>query len=58
MRIKISSVYKLENMRAVNFGFSVLNDLKSRGILDVYILCVDSLKGFQIAISAVCPKVQ
>lgn len=40
------------------FCLSVLNDLKSRGILDVYLFCVDGLKGFQEAISAVYPKAQ
>jgi putative transposase len=40
------------------FWLSVLNDLKSRGILDVYLFCVDGLKGFQEAIAAVYPKAQ
>lgn len=38
------------------FWLSVLNDLKSRGILDVYLFCVDGLKGFREAIGAVYPK--
>ena len=40
------------------FWLSVLNDLKSRGVLDVYLFCVDGLKGFKEAISAVFPKAQ
>jgi len=40
------------------FWLSVLNDLKSRGVLDVYLFCIDGLKGFQEAISAVYPKAQ
>jgi transposase-like protein len=40
------------------FWLSVLNDLKSRGVLDVYLFCVDGLKGFQEAIAAVYPKAQ
>ena len=40
------------------FWLSVLNDLKSRGVLDVYLFCVDGLKGFQEAISAAYPKSQ
>jgi transposase-like protein len=40
------------------FWLGVLNDLKSRGILDVYLFCVDGLKGFQEAISAAYPKAQ
>ena len=40
------------------FWLSVLNDLKSRGVLDVYLFCIDGLKGFQEAISAAYPKAQ
>jgi putative transposase len=40
------------------FWLGVLNDLKSRGILDVYLFCVDGLKGFQEAIYAAYPKAQ
>jgi len=38
------------------FWFSVLNDLKSRGITDVYLFCVDGLTGFREAIGAVYPE--
>ena len=37
---------------------NVLNDLKSRGVLDVYLFCVDGLKGFVEAIAAVYPQSQ
>ena len=40
------------------FWLGVLNDLKSRGILDAYLFCVDGLKGFQEAIYAAYPKAQ
>lgn len=40
------------------FWLSVLNDLKSRGVLDVYLFCVDGLKGFREAIAGVYPKAQ
>ena len=40
------------------FWLNVLNDLKSRGVLDVYLFCVDSLKGFVEAIGAVYPHSQ
>ena len=40
------------------FWLGVLNDLKSRGILDVYLFCIDGLKGFKEAINAVYPKAQ
>lgn len=38
------------------FWLGVLNDLKSRGIQDVYLFCVDGLTGFREAIGAVYPK--
>lgn len=37
------------------FWLAVLNDLKNRGIENVLIFCVDGLKGFKEAISAVYP---
>ena len=40
------------------FWLNVLNDLKSRGVLDVYLFCVDGLKGFVEAIGAVYPQSQ
>ncbi len=38
------------------FWMHVLNDLKSRGIDDILITCVDGLKGFPDAIKAIFPK--
>jgi putative transposase len=38
------------------FWLNVLTELKSRGVQDVYLFCVDGLRGFQEAISAVYPK--
>ena len=38
------------------FWLSVLNDLKSRGVLDVYLFCTDGLCGMMQAIAAVYPK--
>ena len=40
------------------FWLNVLNDLKSRGVLDVYLFCVDGLNGFVEAIGAVYPHSQ
>jgi transposase-like protein len=40
------------------FWLSVLNDLNSRGVKDVYLFCVDGLNGFREAIGAVYPKTQ
>lgn len=40
------------------FWLNVLNDLKNRGVRDVYVFCVDGLSGFREAIGAVYPKSQ
>lgn len=40
------------------FWLSVLNDLRNRGINDVYVFCVDGLAGFREAIESVYPKSQ
>ena len=38
------------------FWLSVLTEMKSRGVKDVYLFCVDGLKGFVEAIGAVYPQ--
>jgi len=38
------------------FWLNVLNDLKSRGVLDVYLFCTDGLCGMMETIQAVYPK--
>ena len=38
------------------FWLNVLNELKSRGVLDVYLFCTDGLCGMMEAIQAVYPK--
>ena len=40
------------------FWLSVLNDLKQRGLEEIFIVCVDGLKGFSEAITAVYPNAQ
>jgi len=40
------------------FWLSVVTELKNRGVQDVYIACVDGLKGFPEAIEAVYPQTQ
>lgn len=40
------------------FWLTVLNDLKNRGVQDVYVFCVDGLTGFREAIGAAYPKAQ
>jgi putative transposase len=37
---------------------SVVNELKNRGVQDIFIACVDGLKGFPDAINAVFPQTQ
>lgn len=38
------------------FWLNVLTELKSRGVKDIYLFCVDGLTGFREAIEAVYPK--
>ena len=40
------------------FWLSVMNELKNRGVEDIFIACCDGLKGFPEAIEAVYPKTQ
>ena len=40
------------------FWLSVLNDIKSRGVHDVYVFCVDGLAGFRESIEAAYPNAQ
>jgi len=41
-----------------HFWLSVLNDLKTRGLQDILIACVDGLKGFPEAINTAFPKTE
>ena len=40
------------------FWLQVVTELKNRGVADIFIACVDGLKGFAEAIEAVYPKAQ
>ena len=40
------------------FWLSVVTDLKNCGVADIFIACVDGLKGFPEAIGAVYPQTQ
>lgn len=40
------------------FWLSVMNELRNRGLQDIFIACCDGLKGFPDAIEAVYPKTQ
>jgi transposase-like protein len=41
-----------------NFWLNVLTELKNRGVEDVFISCIDGLKGFPEAINTVFPKTE
>jgi putative transposase len=40
------------------FWMNVLTELRNRGVRDIYLVCVDGLKGFPQAIEAIFPKAQ
>jgi putative transposase len=40
------------------YWVSVLTELKNRGVKDIFIACVDGLKGFPEAIAAVYPRTE
>lgn len=48
----------LAETEGAHFWLTVLNDLKSRGVSDILIACVDGLKGFPEAIETAFPKTQ
>lgn len=56
-RKDILGVWIGENESA-KFWLSVMNDLKNRGVKDVYVFCVNGLSGFREAINAAFPKSQ
>ena len=45
-----------DGAEGANFWLSVVTDLQTRGIEDVFIACVDGLKGFEDAIQAIFPE--
>jgi putative transposase len=48
----------IERNEGAKFWLGILTELKNRGLEDVFIFCVDGLKGFPQAIEAVYPKSQ
>lgn len=48
----------LSESEGAKFWLAVLTDLKNRGMQDMLIACVDGLKGFPEAISAIFPKTE
>jgi transposase-like protein len=45
-----------QGSEGANFWLSVLTDLQTRGVEDIFIACVDGLKGFKEAIQSVFPQ--
>jgi putative transposase len=54
---EILGFYACESEGA-HFWLTVLNDLKARGVQDIFIACVDGLTGFPEAINSVFPKTE
>jgi putative transposase len=48
----------LEQTEGAKFWMKVMTELKNRGVQDIYIACVDGLKGFPDAIEAIFPKTE
>ena len=48
----------IASSEGANFWLSVLTDLKSRGVEDILIACIDSLKGFPEAIATIFPQTE
>lgn len=46
----------MSESEGAKFWLSVLTDLKQRGVEDIFIACIDGLKGFPGAIAAVFPQ--
>jgi putative transposase len=46
----------VSHSEGANFWLGVINDLKQRGVEDILIACIDSLKGFDEAIRTIYPK--
>jgi transposase-like protein len=47
-----------DGAEGANFWLSVVTDLQSRGVQDIFIACIDGLTGFKDAIQAVFPRTQ
>ncbi|MCA1627019.1 MAG: IS256 family transposase, partial [Acidobacteria bacterium] len=56
-RKEVLGMWVSENEGA-KFWLSVVTELKNRGVRDIFIACVDGLKGFPEAIETVYPKTQ
>lgn len=50
--------FYIAESEGAHFWLGVLNDLKARGVEDIFIACIDGLKGFPEAIEAAFPKTE
>jgi len=48
----------LEQNEGAKFWMKIMTELKNRGVQDIYIACIDGLKGFPEAIEALFPKTE
>jgi putative transposase len=48
----------IERNEGAKFWLSVITELKNRGVEDIYIACVDGLKGFPEAINTIYPETE
>jgi transposase-like protein len=56
-KVDVLGIWIAENEGA-HFWMTVLNELRSRGVRDILIACIDGLKGFPEAIASIFPKTQ
>ena len=54
---EVSGIW-LEQTEGAKFWLKVITELKNRGVKDIFIACVDGLKGFPEAIESVFPNTQ
>lgn len=47
-----------DGAEGANFWLSVVTDLQTRGVEDIFVACIDGLSGFKAAIQAVFPQTQ
>jgi putative transposase len=52
---EVLGIWVSDGGESAKFWMGVLNDLKNRGVEDIFIACIDGLKGFPEAIKAIFP---
>ncbi len=56
-RKEVLSIQIGEN-ESSKFWLSILNELKNRGVKDIFVLCADGLSGMKEAVNAVFPNTE